>query len=246
MTDVKQNVKLSVPASILLKRKSLEREKQFRKHRQIAKKKRAAALNAQYIRRAEAYVKEYRQRENEEIRLRKMSKESKTFYVPEEPKLALVLRIKGIPKVPPDVKKTLQLLRLRQINNAIFVKINKATINMLRLVEPYITWGYPSLKTVRELVYKRGHAKVNSCRIPITSNSIIEEHLGKFNIICMEDLVHEIYTVGEHFKEASNFLWPFKLSSPRGGFVKKRTHFVVGGDFGNREKYINKLVNAMN
>ena len=41
------------------------------------------------------------------------------------------------------------------------------------------------------------------------------QHLGKFGIICMEDLVHEIYTVGPHFKEASNFLWPFKLSSAR-------------------------------
>ena len=36
----------------------------------------------------------------------------------------------------------LQLLRLRQIHNAVFVKINKATVNMLRLVEPYVAWGY--------------------------------------------------------------------------------------------------------
>ena len=36
-----------------------------------------------------------------------------------------------------------------------FVKINKATINMLRRVEPYIAYGYPNLKSVRELVYKR-------------------------------------------------------------------------------------------
>eukprot|EP00955_Chlamydomonas_euryale_P045924 353273-Chlamydomonas_euryale.AAC.17 len=31
----------------------------------------------------------------------------------------------------------------------------------------------------------------------------------------MEDLVHEIFTVGPAFKQASNFLWPFKLSSAR-------------------------------
>ena len=39
--------------------------------------------------------------------------------------------------------------------------------------------------------------------------------LGKNNIICIEDLVHEIYTVGPAFKQASNFLWPFKLSAAR-------------------------------
>jgi hypothetical protein len=39
------------------------------------------------------------------------------------------------------------------------------------------------------------------------------QSLGKHGIICIEDLIHEIYTVGPHFKEASNFLWPFQLSS---------------------------------
>ena len=42
------------------------------------------------------------------------------------------------------------------------VQINKATVNMLRRVEPYITWGTPNLKTVKELIYKRGYGKVGS------------------------------------------------------------------------------------
>lgn len=66
----------------------------------------------------------------------------------------------SINKVAPKVKKVLRLLRLRQINNATFVKLNKATLNMLRIAQPYITYGYPSLKTVRDLIYKRGFVKV--------------------------------------------------------------------------------------
>ena len=31
---------------------------------------------------------------------------------------------------------------------------------MLKLVQPYVTYGFPSLKTVRELIYKRGFGKV--------------------------------------------------------------------------------------
>lgn len=69
---------------------------------------------------------------------------------------------------------------------------------------------------------------------------------GKYGIICVEDLIHEIYTVGKNFKPANNFLWPFKLSSPRGGMNKKTTHFVEGGDAGNREDQINRLVRRMN
>merc|ERR1719399_1496088 len=100
---------------------------------------------------------------------------------------------------------------------------------MLRRVEPYIAYGYPNLKTVKDLIYKRGHGKDGKTRIPISDNSIIEEHLGQHGIICMEDLIHEIFTVGPNFKAANNFLWPFKLSSPNGGFQKKLRHINMGG-----------------
>lgn len=70
----------------------------------------------------------------------------------------------SINKVAPKVKKVLQLLRLRQINNATFVKLNKASLNMLRIAQPYITYGYPTLKTVRDLLYKRGFVKVSQVK----------------------------------------------------------------------------------
>ena len=38
--------------------------------------------------------------------------------------------------------------------------MNKPILNMLKLVQPYVTYGFPSLKTVRELIYKRGFGKV--------------------------------------------------------------------------------------
>jgi len=105
---------------------------------------------------------------------------------------------------------------------------------------------YPNLKSVRELIYKRGFGKVRHQRIPLTDNSIIENTLGKRNIICIEDLIHEIYTVGENFKQANKFLWPFKLSCPNGGMRKKTIHFVEGGDHGNRDDFINNLIKQMN
>ena len=100
---------------------------------------------------------------------------------------------------------------------------------MLRSVEPYIAWGYPNLKSVNELIYKPGYGKINKKRIALTDNSLIARSLGKFGIICMEDLICEIYAFGKHFKAANNFLWPFKLSSPRGAMKQKTTSFVEGG-----------------
>lgn len=65
----------------------------------------------------------------------------------------------SINKLTPKPKKILQLFRLRQINNGVFIKVNKATTEMINSVTPFITFGTPSLKMIRELVYKRGYGK---------------------------------------------------------------------------------------
>jgi len=235
----------SVPETILKRRKRqatarAERQKAALVETAARKKKRA-----DIFKRAEKYAKEYRQVERENIRLIREAKKEGGYHVQAEDKYAFVIRIRGINQVAPKVKKALQLFRLRQINNGVFVKLNKATINMLRICEPFITWGTPNLKSVRELVYKRGFVKMDGNRTAITSNDIIEEKLGKFGIICVEDLIHEIVTVGPNFKYATNFLWPFKLNTPTGGWRKKTNHFVEGGDFGCREDFINPLLHKM-
>jgi large subunit ribosomal protein L7e len=230
--------------------------------------------------RAEKYVKEYRNAEREKVRLSREAKKSDSIYVPEEPKLAFVVRIKGVNKVDPKKRKTLQLLRLLQINNGVFIRLTKATMEMLKsktsprcrkvlltnaqlVVEPLVAYGYPNQKSVRELIYKRGYGKVDGQRVALTDNEIIEQHLGQYGMICMEDLIHEsksrhgcalchilmcpVFTVGPNFKQASNFLWPFKLTNPTGGFKKRKfKHFIEGGDLGNREDAINDLIRKCN
>jgi large subunit ribosomal protein L7e len=116
---------------------------------------------------------------------------------------------------------------------------------MLQLIKPYVAWGYPNHKNVRELVYKRGFGKVNKQRVALTDNQLIEGSLGSHGVVCMEDLIHELVTVGPKFKEANNFLWPFKLQSARGGMEKKLRHFIEGGQCGNRETEINALIQRM-
>ncbi|KAI8114420.1 hypothetical protein M9434_002544 [Picochlorum sp. BPE23] len=236
----------AVPETVLRKRKRNE---------QWAAAKAAAAAEAsaksksqrkEIFKRAEQYVQEYRKQEADLVRLRRAGKANGGFYVEPEAKLLFVVRIRGMNDVAPKTKKILQLLRLRRINSGVFLRVNKATLNMLQKVEPYVAYGYPNLKTVKELVYKRGFGKVGKDRIALTDNSIVEKALGESGIICVEDLIHEIYTVGPNFKQANNFLWPFRLSSPKGGIDKKRLHFIEGGQAGNREHLINNLVRNMN
>ena len=187
-----------------------------------------------------------RPQEADLIRHPREAKAKSGFFVEPEEKLLFVIRIRGLNDVAPKTKKILQLLRLLKINSGVFLRVNRATLNMLQRVEPYVSYGYPNLKTVRELVLKRGFGKAGKSRVALTDNAVIEAALGKHNIICIEDLIHEIFTVGPAFKEANNFLWPFYLSSPKGGLSRKRIHFMEGGQAGNRDHFVNNLVRSMN
>lgn len=234
-----------VPETLLKRRKQRALSKVKQLQNAIKQRKANRTKRLEIFKRAEQYVKEYRRQERDTIRLKRVARNKGNFYVPAEPKLAVVIRIRGVNGVSPKPRKVLQLLRLRQINNATFVKLNKATVNMLRIAEPYITWGYPNLKTVREMIYKRGFGRLDDRRVPLSDNAVIEKRLGKKGIICVEDLIHELYTVGPNFKKANNFLWHFKLNTPRGGWRKKTNHYSEGGDFGNREDLINRLLRRM-
>ena len=174
---------------------------------------------------------------------RRQAKANGQIFVAPEETVVFVMRVRGIIGLSPKVKKILQLLRLRQIHNGVFVRINAATTKMLRLIEPFIAYGYPNLKSVRELVLKRGFGKVSGQRVPLSDNAVVEAGLGSLGFKCVEDVIHEIFTNGPNFKAVSNFLWPFKLSSPRGGFIgKKLNHFIEGGACGQQGDKINRLI----
>eukprot|EP00281_Chroomonas_sp_CCMP1168_P033355 CAMPEP_0206254892 /NCGR_PEP_ID=MMETSP0047_2-20121206/23940_1 /ASSEMBLY_ACC=CAM_ASM_000192 /TAXON_ID=195065 /ORGANISM="Chroomonas mesostigmatica_cf, Strain CCMP1168" /LENGTH=245 /DNA_ID=CAMNT_0053681223 /DNA_START=26 /DNA_END=763 /DNA_ORIENTATION=- len=235
-----------VPEHVLKKRKTLEAIQADRSKKLAEERAKNKVQRGVIFKKAAAYAKEYAQKDADLVRFRREAKKHSNFFMEPEPKLVYVVRIRGINAVDPKTRKILQLMRLRQINNGVFMKVNSASINMLRLVAPYVTFGTPNLKTVREVIYKRGYGNVNRQRIPLTDNKVIEEALGKHGIVCMEDLIHEIFTVGPHFKEANKFLWPFKLAAPKGGLPVKRKSFIQGGQYGDREKYINALVRRMN
>lgn len=235
------------------KRKTTEKTELEKQQLKSQAQKESRDVRKIIFKKADAYIKEYRQLENEEHRLKRLAKhQGNGFYVPAQPQLLFVIRISGINDLSPKVRKVLQLFRLLQINNGVFVRLNKATSQMLQIIEPHVTYGPPNLKSVRELIYKRGYAKNKAGqRVPLSDNQVIADHLGSFGIICMEDVIHEIFTVGEHFKQVNHFLWPFKLSNPNGHKKtswkpRKAKHYVEGGDAGDREFDINRLIQSMN
>lgn len=70
--------------------------------------------------------------------------------------------------------------------------------------------------------------------------------LGKFGVICLEDLIHEIAFPGKNFQAISGFLRPFQLSVARHA-TKNRVGFLKEvGSPGYRGERINQLIRQLN
>jgi large subunit ribosomal protein L7e len=98
---------------------------------------------------------------------------------------------------------------------------------------------------ISNLITKRGHFYGNEGNIVPLDNNLIETSLGKYNIIVFEDMVHELYTCGEHFNDVMNFLGYFLLSPTEELKEKITISFSKGGSQGFRGNKINDLLKNM-
>jgi len=243
-----------VPETVL-KRKAAARFAASLNAKSKKKKAREGKKAAVDVKRAEGFVREFRNKErwekNATRRLQGKNADSKRKEkVPADAKLLFVIRIRAgkDDEVPTVHRKILHKLNLTRVFRGVFVENTPKIRKQLDAVKEFLTWGYPNGAVVKDLVYKRGYAIVGGKRVALTDNSIVEENLGDCNIICTEDIVHEIETCGENFSKVVRFLCPFHLRAPNRGFSKQRKlrAYGSGGEFGNREEHVNELVAMMN
>lgn len=127
-----------------LKKKEERNQKIAASLKELREKRRAAnkTKRQELLKRVQANEDAYRKSVRTEIEARRNAKQNGQIHVPPQAKVAFVIRIRGVNKLDPRTVRILRLLRLRQLHNGAFVRINKATVNLLRKVEPYITFGY--------------------------------------------------------------------------------------------------------
>lgn len=143
-----------------------------------------------------------------------------------EPALLFVVRVRGplAVNIPHKTFKILSLLRLVETNTGVFIKLTKHVYPLLKLVAPYVVIGKPSLSSIRSLIQKRGRIMYKGendaepREIVLNDNNVVEEQLGEHGIICVEDIIHEIATIGDSFSACNFFLQPFKLNREVSGF----------------------------
>uniref|UniRef100_A0A4W3GJ71 Ribosomal protein L7-like 1 n=3 Tax=Callorhinchus milii TaxID=7868 RepID=A0A4W3GJ71_CALMI len=169
---------LLVPENLLKKRRRYQAIKATEARRALEEKRKVQRGKQIRFKRVENFVRDSRRKYRDEIRLIRLSKKPGDTAIPSGQKLVFAVRIREIHGISPRVRNVIQMLRLRQLFSGTFVRLNPTSVKMLQMVEPYVAWGSPNLKSVRELILKRGQAKVNKKRVPLTNNAVIEQHLG--------------------------------------------------------------------
>uniref|UniRef100_A0A182JNY3 Uncharacterized protein n=1 Tax=Anopheles christyi TaxID=43041 RepID=A0A182JNY3_9DIPT len=240
----------SVEVSVLTHRKGrLRRLAQRTEPNAPAKKKRTS------FRKVSSFVANARIAERDAKRIKrnflkkgvlpKLPTESK----PNQP--LLVLRHRGKKLIPnKDVLKTMVRLGLKHQHAATLQRQTPEVIAQLKVLEPFVIWGYPNISVVRELLYKYVRLSCHQTGVeakkpvPLTSNKQVEELFGSLGMLCVDDLVHEIITVGPHFDAIREKLRSFIVKDPAGGWKnpqQKGKLRSIGGEAGFRGDEINEL-----
>ncbi|RXN06233.1 60S ribosomal L7-like 1 [Labeo rohita] len=235
-----------VPENLLKKRKAYQAIKATQAKLALQQKRKVQKGIPLKFKRLEEFLQNSKRKNRDEARLARLRYRPPPPMPPAKNGLVFAVRIREIKGVSTKVMHTVQMLRLRKIFTGTFVKVSKTSIRMLKTVEPYVAWGYPNLKSVRELILKRGLTRINKKTVPLTDNALIEQHLGQYGIICLEDLIHEIYSAGKNFKVVNRFLCPFQLSVPRHAARDKAGLMKDVGDPGPRAENINTVIRKLN
>ncbi len=151
-------------------------------------------------------------------------------------KIAVVL-IRGTVNTHPDVRKTLELLRLLKKNACVVIDDNEVNRGMVQRVKDYVTYGLVDEKFYTEMIAKRGELvgqdKVSDNK-KIDSAKIAKEYFeGKLKL--------------RDFEPKYSLKPFFRLHPPIGGFERKgiKMPYAKGGVLGDRKDKVSELIAKM-
>lgn len=137
-------------------------------------------------------------------------------------KVALIVRAKGS-QVPPEVAAAFKEMGLLKIYSARLVCMTPRTHKLVAQLRPFSIVGHPDRAQLDELIRTRGclyNAETESRRF-ISGNMVLEQALGQFDVLCIEDLVETIGERTGHVEEVLRHLAPFDFHPPRQLFLER-------------------------
>jgi large subunit ribosomal protein L30 len=149
-----------------------------------------------------------------------------------------VVRVRGTVNIKPDIKRTMQLLRLTRANHCVLIEENVVHKGMLQIVKDYTTWGEINKETLSKLLSARGKL--------VGDKPLTEEYLKKATPYhSFEKLSEAILENKVKYKELPEIKPVFRLNPPKKGHRTIKRSFVNKGSLGYRKDQINTLIERM-
>jgi len=219
-----------VRVSVLKRRKSIEEYRGARirnavRSHQIAKpglvaKGKMAGTKTQRLRPAKEYLINNLRREHLErkVNIRAKHIETAKLASPTDGSPVLLIRIRGNQDVSKPAKLLLEKYRLGKLHDAVMVTGTSEVARDAHILKDYVAAGQPTEEHVRELVKHMARYKDAKGTIHyLTGNSAVEQYLGQYGVICVEDVVDTLLrgaAAGPCFEPVSQWLLPFNLAPP--------------------------------
>lgn len=151
-----------------------------------------------------------------------------------------IIRLRGSVNVRPEIKHTMELLRLHRVNHCVVVEENDYYKGMIIKAKDYVAWGEISKENLESLFKTRGRLEGGV----ILTEEFLQE---KTSFTSLKDLVHTLLAGEVKMKDLMDYkIKPvFRLHPPRKGHKGIKRSVKEGGELGYHGDKINELLHKM-
>ncbi len=151
-----------------------------------------------------------------------------------------IVKLRGSVGIKPDIRYTLELLRLHRVNHCVIVEDNDYYRGMIKKVKDYVAWGEISEDMLELLLKRRGRLKGGM--------RLTEDYLRENTPFeSFKALAHAIYSCEVKMKDLIVYgIKPvLRLHPPRKGHRGIKKSVKQGGELGYHGTEINELLYRM-
>jgi len=146
-----------------------------------------------------------------------------------------IVRLRGRVKVKKTINNTMEMLKLKSVNNCVVIPETETYLGMINKIKDYVTYGTISKEIFEKMLLKWGRIEGNK---RITKDYLKEK---KYTV---DKLFQDLEKSKTKLKDIGIKV-PFRLHPPRKGYKSIKKPFSLGGDLGNRKEKINDLLERM-
>ena len=151
-----------------------------------------------------------------------------------------IIKLRGSVGIRPEIKYTLELLRLHRVNHCVVAEENAYYKGMIRKVKDYVAWGEISEDMLEELLKNRGRLA--------GGKRLTESYLqNNTPFESFKELAHGLHSGEVKMKDLTEYqIKPvFRLHPPRKGHRGIKKTVPQGGELGYHGDAINELLHKM-